>query len=109
MTRDEIDRVVLAYRRQAVTGYAMKGLTPTQLKTLRAPNLMTPERVAVLSLCGGTILAEVSRGDFMDKPLGGLTLLHIGDEGRDDEEGRSGAFHSVTELMDRLAVVDAGG
>lgn len=70
-------------------------LSANQAKRWRARNVMTPVRFAVLRLRVG-VWVEISLGDFLDKPIYGVTLFDTVDPSRDDTH--STCCHSPDEL-----------
>lgn len=70
-------------------------LPANQAKRWRARNVMTPVRFAVLRLRVG-VWVEISLGDFLDKPIYGVTLFDTVDPSRDYTH--STCCHSPDEL-----------
>lgn len=100
---------------RAVTADAAErsaGMSADQLRRFKARNMMTDERWQVRKLAGGAILVEIAYGWFLDKPLFGLTVFCVGELAADAPEWDhtlSGVFGSVSEVIGRLAELNAGG
>lgn len=77
------------------TDPAPAALSAAQAKRWRARNVMTPVRFAVLRLRVG-VWVEISLGNFLDKPIYGVTLFDTVDPSRDYTH--STCCHSPDEL-----------
>lgn len=87
-------------------------LSAEQRRRFLAPNVMTPERIESRFLAGGALFVEITVGDFMNKPIIGLTVFNVGELAADAPEwdhSLSGSFNTAAEVAGRLAELDAGG
>lgn len=91
---------------------APDALSAEQRRRFLSPNVMSPQRVESRFLAGGALFVEIAVGDFMNKPIIGLTVFNVGELAGDAgqwDHSLSGAFSTPAEVAGRLAELDAGG
>lgn len=93
-------------------GAARSKLSEDQVRRFKARNMMTDDVWQYRSLAGGSLVAEIAYGWFLDKPLFGLTIYCVGELASDAAEwdhSLSAVYHDVASLLGRLAQLEAGG
>lgn len=88
-----------------VTPSHIAWMTGEQRRRLMGKNLVTDEKWQFRFVRDRSIVVEISYGWMMGGPVWGLTCFHRDEPDRDFD--RSGAHHSLEDLMDALTALDA--
>lgn len=87
-------------------------LSPDQKRRFNARNVMSPTRIQCRVLASGSLVVELSLGEFLNDPMIGVTVFCVGDLAADAPEwdhSLSGVFNTPEEAAGRLAVLNSGG
>ena len=98
---------------QALTpAQARYRLSRDQVKRFDARNMMTDDVWQYRALAGGSLVAEIAYGRFLEKPIYGLTVYcvrELKDDAVEWDHSLSTLYHDIPSLFGRLAQLEAGG
>lgn len=99
-------------RKFASANQAETTMSAAQIRRRRGTNFVTSEVWQYRELAEGALIAEISYGWMMDKPVLGLTIFCVGalaGEAEEWDHTLSSCFGSIAELSERLEELHTGG